>query len=202
MKKGQVFLITSVVFIIVIIILKISFNQDTIEARKTEVEYNFKNKYFYNINREIFKSAEISLHQPSNITRNLFNFLNFTRNKMNEKGTKFEVFLFSSLSSESLLNVSVINLLNKTINVSLVLNSTPEQSKTKDDLVDYGFYETSFNINEGEIYKLTIKYEEQESNVTIITNDDQNIYTILADVVISGGEIEYKDKSQNSYKLP
>lgn len=203
-KKGQIFLITSVIFIIVLIILKINFNPDEIEIKRVETEYDFRTQYFANVNKEIFKSVEISYNQPSNITKNLFDFANFTRDKMNEKAFNFELLLVSSVSptSGTVLNVTVINLLNRTIDVNLTLNSTPQQSDTKNGLSDYGMYETIFNIVQGQGYKLTIKYMNQESNMTIITKSGKSIYTLFADTKISDGEIEYKDKSQNSYNLP
>lgn len=203
-RKGQIFLITSVIFIVVLIILKISFNPDEIEIKRAEAEYNFRTLYFSNINKEIFKSVEVSYSQPPNITKNLFDFANFTRDKMDERAFNFEILLVSSVSPSSgtVLNVTVINLLNKTIDINLTLNSTPQQSDTKNGLVDYGMYETAFNIVQGEGYKLTIKYMNHESNMSIITRNGKSIYTLLADTKISDGEIEYKDKSQNTYTLP
>lgn len=203
-KKGQIFLITSVIFIAIIIILKISFNPNEIEVKRSEAEYNFRIKYFSNINKEILKSVEISYNQPTNITKNLFSFANFTRNKMNEKGFDYEIILITSVSPkfENILNVTVINLLNRTIDVNLTLNSTPQQSTIINGLVDYGISQITFNINQDQVYKLNAKYMDHENGIIIVTKNGKSIYTLFTDTKISDGEIEYKDKSQNSYNLP
>jgi hypothetical protein len=203
-NKGQVFLIAGVLFIVILVILRSTINIEEIEERQRRVEGNFQNKFFKNIVTELQRSAEISYNQPNNITDNVFGFGNFTRKKMADRLFGLEFFYVNTVSptSGTQLNVSVINLLNKTINISLTLNSTTPQTKSKDDLPDYGKYDATFTITQGENYKLTIDYLDRSENVTVETENGKSVYTAFFDISLAGTEIIYKDKFQKSYTLP
>lgn len=203
-SKGQVFLIAAVLFIVILIILRNSVNVEEIEQRQRRAESSFQNKFFKNTVDELQKSIEISYNQPNNITNHVFGFANFTRKKMDERLFGFEFLYVDTVSptSGTKLNVSVINLLNETINVNLTLNSTPSQSISQDNLPDYGRFDTSFNIIQGENYKLTINYLNRQENMIIETENGKSIYTAFFDITLTGTETTYKDKFQKSYTLP
>jgi len=62
--KGQMFLITSVIIVIVLIILKTSVNLPVVLQQKREMEGRFDKEMFENVKIESVKAIEISYHQP------------------------------------------------------------------------------------------------------------------------------------------
>jgi len=197
-KKGQIFLIAASVFIVVLLIIKVGFDASDIDRKIANIEYDYTQQYFYNINREIFKSVEICYNQPENVTSNVFDFLNFTRKTMEGKNYNFNLFLVISSSLNNELNVTVINFLGENVDVNLTLIPS---FQSKSSLVnDYGLYKTTFDISGNDNYKMIVKYADKESNVTI-SKDKGVTYTVFSDIAISNDQIQYKDKSQNSYNF-
>jgi len=127
-NKGQMFLITAVIIIVTLIILVTTSNLTNILQEKRELEGSFERDFFINIVDELVKVIEISYHQSTNITNNVFDFGNFTRKKMKERLLDFEFLFVGSITPNSngtdTMNVSVINLLNKPISATLQLNIT------------------------------------------------------------------------------
>ena len=202
-NKGQMFLISSIIIIVILVILKVSVNLPNVIEEKKEFESRFEKEFFTNIENNLQRVTEISYHQPENITTNVFDFANFTRKTMNERLSTFNFLYVDAITSysESKMNVTVINLLNKPINVSLVLNDS--QYDTMDNINDVSSWITNFNINPGDDYILTIFYDNQfEGNLTVLTKMAKNTYSGFFDVTLIGSEETYKNKFQNSYTLP
>jgi hypothetical protein len=125
-NKGQMFIIAAIIMIVILIILKTGVNIPDIMQRNRELEGNFEHDFFVNTVNELKKTIDISYHQPSNITNNVFNFGNFTRKKMTERLQNFDFFyadviIPASQGSETM-NVTVVNLLNKNTSITLNLN--------------------------------------------------------------------------------
>lgn len=205
--KGQVFLITAVILIVILVILRAGVNLPDITQRGRKLEGQFEKDFFVNIINELPKVIEISYYQPNNITSNVHNFGNFTRKKMTEKMQEFEFLYVGSITPKSsgndIMNVSVINLLKKPINLTLILNSTPLQNNNHDNMEDDKTYNTSFNINQSVHYVLTVRYNgTYEENITIETESGKSRYVGFFDVILNGSETTYKDKFQKSYTLP
>jgi hypothetical protein len=205
--KGQVFLITTVILIVILVILRAGVNLPDILQRGRKLEGKFEKDFFVNVVNELPKVIEISYHQSSNITNNVYNFGNFTRKKMTEKLQEFEFLYVGSITPRSsgsdTMNVSAINLLNEPINLTLTLNSSPTQTRNHDNMADYNRYDTSFSITQGTHYTLTVSYNETyEENITIETESEKSKYVGFFDVTLTGSETTYKDKFQKSYTLP
>ena len=202
-NKGQMFLITSVIIVVILIILKASVNLPSIIEEKKQLESRFEDEFFTNIANCLLEVTEISYHQPENITRNIFDFANFTRKTMNERLLTFNFLYVDTITSysSSKMNVTVVNLLNKPINISLSLNDS--QSDSMNNINDSTSWNANFNINPGSNYILTIFYNNQfEENLTILTKITKNTYSGFFDITLTGSEATYKDKFQKSYTLP
>ncbi|MDI6825718.1 MAG: hypothetical protein QMD36_00790 [Candidatus Aenigmarchaeota archaeon] len=206
MSKGQVFLITAIIMIVILVILRVGVNLPETMQRGRKLEEKFEKDFFVDIVDELVKVIEISYHQPSNITNNVYDFGNFTRKKMTEKLKEFEFIYVGCITPKSsgiaTMNVSAINLLNKPINLTLILNDTPPQTRNNDNMIDYSIYDTSFDINQGTHYILTVRYNgTYEENITIKTKSWKSIYIGFFDVTLNGSKTTYKDKFQKSYTL-
>ena len=205
--KGQVFLITAVIMIIILVLLRIGTNLPDIIQRGRKLEGQFEKDFFINVAHELSKVIEISYHQSNNITNNVYNFGNFTRKKMTEKMQEFEFLYVGCITPKSsgsdTMNVSAINLLNEPINLTLTLNSTPTQTRNRDNFVDYNSYNTSFSITQGTHYVITVSYNRTYvENITIETVSGKSKYVGFFDTTLIGKETTYKDKFQKSYTLP
>ena len=203
-RKGQVFIITAVIFIVVLLMLRLSINVDNIKEKEIELESNLQRKYFDSIKDELVKIVEISYYTPENITYNVFSFSNFSREFFDTHLFDFKLFYLDVVSPKNgnQLNVTVINLLNNTINVSVSINTTPIQSVSWNDIEDYGKRDTYFTIVQGENYVLNVNYSGNLENVTVPTKNGKSVYTGFFDVRLETSKIRYKDKFQKTYTLP
>lgn len=204
-NKGQMFLITAVIIIVALIILVTSSNLTNIIQEKRELEGRFERDFFINIVDELVKAIEISYHQSSNITNNVFDFGNFTRKKIKERLLDFEFLFVGSITpSENgsvTMNVTVVNLLNEPINATLQLNSSTPVNFS--EIVDYGYWDTNYSITQGNNYILTVGYNQTyEENVTIETKANKSVYVGFFDITLIGSKTTHKDKFQKSYTLP
>ncbi len=123
---------------------------------------------------------------------------------MNERLLDLEFLFVSSITPKGIgsvtMNVTLINLLNKPINATLILDGS---TKNQDNIIDSSAWNTDFTVNQGENYALTISYNETyEENITINTESEKSKYFSFFDITIRGLETTYKDKFQKSYTLP
>ncbi len=203
-NKGQMFLIASVIIVVILIMLKTSISLPDIIQQKRELEGKFERELFVNIVNELPKVIEISYYQTNNITNNVFDFGNFTRKKMNERLLDLEFLFVSSITPKGIgsvtMNVTLINLLNKPINATLILDGS---TKNQDNMIDLSAWNTDFTVTQGENYTLTVSYNETyEENITINTESGKSKYIGFFDITLRGLETTYKNKFQKSYTLP
>ena len=205
-NKGQVFLISAIILIVILVILRTGNNLPDVIQSSKKLQENFEKDFFINVVNELVKTIEISYYQPGNMTNNVYNFGNFTRKKMTERLQEFEFLYIGSITPKSsgsdTMNVSVINLLNEPINLTLSLNSSPTQIRNNNNMGDYSSYDTSFSITQGTHYILTISYNRTyEENITIETASEKSKYVGFFDITLIGSETTYKDKFQKDYTL-
>ena len=206
-NKGQTFIITAVIMIVVLIILKTGINIPDIIQKNRELEGKFEHDFFVNVADELTKTIDISYHQLTNITNNVFDFANFTRKKMTEHLQDFQFLYVSCITPKSsgsdTMNVSVINMLNKPINATLQISTSPLQSNNSDNMLDMSIWNTNFTITQGNSYILTVGYNGTYSeNITIQTKINGSVYIGFFDITLNGSETTYKDKFQKNYTLP
>jgi len=204
-NKGQAFLITAVILIITLVLLKMNINIPDILERKKELKTRFEKNFFENIADELVKVVEISYYQSSNITNNVFDFGNFTKKKMTERLQSFEFLYVGAItpasSGNDIMNVTVVNLLNGSIDATLQLNSFVPINNS--EMVESSSWTTDYSIDQGQTYTLIIGYNGTYSeNMTIGTKANEGVYVGFFDITLTGSESTYKDKFQKNYTLP
>jgi CRISPR/Cas system-associated exonuclease Cas4 (RecB family) len=201
------FIIAAIIMIVILVILKTGVNIPDIMQKNRELEGKFEHDFFVNVVDELTKTIDISYHQSNNITNNVYDFANFTRKKMTERLQNFQFLYVSSITPKSsgsaTMNISMINLLNKPINVTIQINTSPVLSSNRDNILDKSRWDTNFTITQGNNYILTVGYNGTYSeNITIQTKVNQPVYIGFFDVALTGSKTTYKDKFQKSYTLP
>jgi PKD repeat protein len=102
--------------------------------------------------------------------------LQFLEKYLLSKGYDFKAFfVFVNYSGSEIAYISLINFFDNEMNVTLVLNSSPEQSESfiaqKNTI-----YNVSFSVNANNNYNLNVKYEENEKNIKFSTNKPSYTY--------------------------
>lgn len=169
------FLIGAFIIAVSIILLKIAIKTPTTEEQQKLMEITMENDIASNLREELENSARFSIDQKENITRNVFDFANFTERRAAEHGLEFEFLFAGSYAnvSNNYLNVSVINMMNEPINASLNLNGTVKTS----EMGDSTRWDTNFTFTPGSLYVLTVEYNSTYvDNVTIKTKHNKDIY--------------------------
>lgn len=203
--KGQVFLISAVILIVILVILRIGINLPDVIQSSRKLEGNFEKDFFINVVDELTKVIDISYYQQSNITNNVYDFANFTRKKMIERMLDFDFLYVGSLANitNNETNVTSINFLNKPINITLIWNGNISSKCNSTNLLNEKVCSDTFSFNASENYVLTVSYNNTYTeNVTIETKINKNIYVGFFDVTLIGKETTYKDKFQKTYTLP
>jgi len=191
--------------ILVLIMLRTNVDISSVIQKKRGLEGRFEKEFFINTANELVKTIEISYHQSNNITKNVHDFANFTKKKMIERSLDFQFLYVGSITPNSsdtdTMNVSVINLLNESINATLQLNSSTPVNFS--EIVNYGRWDMNYSISQGSNYVLTVGYNGTHvENVTIDTKVNQSVYVGFFDITLVGSETIHKDKFQKSYTLP
>ncbi len=202
-NRGQIFLILSVIIIVVFLLLRGSVNLPDIIQRQKDTESRFEKRFFSNTVDEFQKVVEIS-SKYDNISTNVFDFANFTRQRMSERLNDLDFLFVAALSQRTgtTLNISAINLMNKPMNLTLTLNSTPSQSLNMDNFLDRTMRENTFTIAQGNDYTVTISYNSTyNENMTFITRNGFKYYNAFFDITLRSRDTSYKDKFQRTYRL-
>lgn len=197
------FLILAVVIVTSLVILRFSAGTPSIEKELSSLRSKVEGKIFDNIVEELKKSEEFSYYEQDKIVSNVFNFANFTKKKMNERGLDFEFLYVGTLATNTSqqMNITLINFLNKVINATLILNSTPQQTDSKNNIIDGSTWSTNFSFTPGTEYLLTLNYTypglitNVTENITIKTKTDKDVYVGFFDVsLVTIGEVYTQKK--------
>lgn len=207
--KGQMFLLITVVIVTSLVILRFNAGTQSTEAELKTLNSKFEGKIFDNLVEELKNSEEFSYYDQNKIVTNVFDFANFTKSKMNEHGLSFEFLYVDTLanSSSSKMNITLINFLNKMINATLILNSTPQQKYSRNNIVESSNWSINFTFNPGTIYLLTLNYTYQSliSNITeemiIKTRSDKIVYVGFFDIGLISSEATHKSKFQTNFSI-
>lgn len=197
--KGQMFLIGAVILVSILFLIRISIRTPTIIEERKVLELTFEEKIFENVENELKKSARYSADDKANITTNVFDFGNFTKDKMNEHGLTFEFLFVGSLANKTTqtINISLVNLLGEPINASLNLNGTTNNSIVSDSQR----WDSFFLYTPGLTYVLTVSYNNTYSeNVTIKTKANKDVFVGFFDISLKSSDATHKSKSSETYK--
>jgi hypothetical protein len=179
--KGQMFLIAAAIIITSLVILISTVNFISPNIQKRYIENSLENKIFENVKKEIAKVPIYSFY--TEINENVLNFLQFLEKYLSSKGFDFNAFYMSiNYSGGDKTNISIINFFDNEINVTIVLNSSPEQLESfiaeKNTI-----YNVTFSVTPNSNYNLNIKYEENEKNITF--NTSKPSYKYFFDLVFA-----------------
>lgn len=199
-RKGQMFLIAAIIIASSLIILKLVSRSPVVMEETKILKVTYEASIFSNLINELNKTMDFSFYEGINITRNVFNFGNFSKRKMAEHSLDLKIVFVGSLanSSISFINVTVINLFGANINVTLTLNDS--QSNTS-MVANYGRWDTNFTITPGNDYILTVSYDSIANNVTIETKSNKDVYVGFFDVFLKSSEAVHRSKYQKSLTL-
>ena len=174
-RKGQMFLLGAVIIVIVIVVLKYNISYPlAVEERKT-LEARFENRMFNNLIEECNNSLKFSYYNSTNMTRNVFDFANFSKSKIEEHSMSFNFLFVGTVSNKTTnqSNVSVINMLNERI----VANITFDSQSSASAVENYGKWDTNYTITPGTQYALQLTYDGNVENITIDTKQIKDVYT-------------------------
>lgn len=174
------FLITASILITALVILAASTKMSQPKSDRIYLETSIENKIFENIKEEVAKLAIYSFYDDLN--ENFLDFLIFVRNYVKAKGFAFNAIQLGIYHKNSdFINISFINAWGEELNVTIKINSTPEQSHIF-KINDGEIYNSTFNITIGEDYKITIIFNEYKEDITISTNSTKGYYTYFLDL--------------------
>ena len=118
--KGQIFIMTAVLVLIALILLKNSIQPVEIKPK------NFLYENFINIKNELIKTVDISILSQEDITTNLNNFIDFSKDVFEQRGyneiIEFEVSTYGN-TTEVYMNIS-LELENSFIEDRFIINRT------------------------------------------------------------------------------
>jgi hypothetical protein len=202
-NKGQIFLILATILIVSLAILKGTTTLKSIVKQREVLETSLEYETFQNLVNEFVKALDFSIYEPENITRNVFDFGNFSRYKMKEHSIDFLFFYVGCLANSTTqqMNITVVNLLGETIDVSLELNTSIPQTDSQNNIVDASSWTTNFSFIPGENYKLTVNYATYTQDVTIKTKTNKDVYVGFYDISLKTSEAIHKKKFQESRSI-
>ena len=118
--KGQIFIMTAVLVLIVLILLKNAIQPVEIEPK------SFLYENFINLKNELIRTVDISILNQQDITTNLNNFITFSGSILEQRGysetVEFEISTYDN-TTEVYMNVSLI-LENSFIEDKFIINRT------------------------------------------------------------------------------
>lgn len=173
-KKGQMFLLGSVVIVSVLVILRYTIAYPAASEEKKTLEARFENQMFNNMIDELNNSLRFSYPNTTDMTTNVFDFANFSKSKIEEHAMSFRLIYVGSIANRTtnLLNVSLINILNKDMYANITLDGQSNASL----VTNYGKWDTVYTITPGTQYTLSLGYDGTVENITIKTKTTKDVY--------------------------
>ena len=181
--KAQAYLIATVIIIASLVALSVGPRTSYIQQEKKILQLRFEDGLFNNIFTELQHVLMYSYGNQAVMTNNFYGFANYSVLKIKEKAMNLEIFYVAVFANHtsSTMNVTVINILGIPVDVSLALNSSPEQSDSIQNLQNYGVWKTSFTFTPGDVYELIVNYTSSKT-IEIDTKPTEDVYTAYADV--------------------
>jgi len=197
--KGQSFLIISIIFIIILALIKanVSF-QEFQEDKSLGIE-------FENTKEEMVRSVEFSVYEKENISRNLESFAEFARDSFKRRALNLNSLILEAIVENDELNVSVKNLLGNEITFLNISFSYDNSFREFENIKDGEKVTTTFSFSNGN-YTLKIFYKtpfSQESEEFLIeTEVGKSKFIVFLDISLENEKAKLRDKIFKSYELP
>jgi hypothetical protein len=197
--KGQMFLLAALVIVTVLVILRYNIAYPAATEEIKTLEARFENKMFDNLINELNNSLSFSYDNTTNMTRNVFDFANFSKPKIGEHAMLFKTLFVGSVANKTtnILNVSVVNILDTEIAANLTFDGQSDSSTVP----NYGRWDTNFTITPGTTYTLSLTYDSTVENITIKTKKNKDMYVGYFYVLIESENAVHQTRYQNDIKM-
>lgn len=174
MRKGQMFLLGALVISSILVILRYHGSYPTPYSGNRLVDINMESKIIDNLAKEINNTIVVSYNEPSNITRNVFHFANFSEQRIIGRSLSLSLLHVGSISNMTTdeLKVTVINKIGTTQNFSLSLDGQEGSLTLVDDSMD----DVTFSITPSTSYDLVLSYASFSKTIPIKTRAESDIY--------------------------
>lgn len=210
-KKGQMFLIAAVVIIASMVIIKFNMAGPAAKKQQETLEVRFEHDIFENIKTEFDNTLRFSYYTPQAMTENVFDFANFTESKMAGHSMGF-TFLYVGVISNSTtntLNVSLINMLDNSIDANFTLNDSSTQSNATVGIVNYEQWDTDYAITVGDTYQLDLTYNStsgdastsKTESVTVKTKKNKDVYVGFFYIVLESEDATHAGNYQKTVNI-
>jgi hypothetical protein len=210
MMKGQMFIITALIMIVVIVGLKNTLSFQNILENQRHLVAGFDFLEFGNIRTEMINVLQMSYNSPTNMTNNLNNFNGFVHDVLSTKTVEFDSLLVETYyplllaSTNTVVNVTVYNSLGTDMKF---LNLTFNGASQTFSLSDRNILRTGFTLNTGvsNNQTLTIFYNtssaSQTETVIIPATIGNSKYVAFFDIRYISNRGQQSDKFTNTITL-
>jgi hypothetical protein len=208
-QKGQMFLIGAIVIVASLVIIKFNMASPAAMKEKESLEAQFESDVFENIADELNSTIDFSYDNPQNITRNVFDFANFTEAKLAEHSLSFKFLYVGIIANKTIsrMNVSLVNMLDGTIDANFTISGVG--SNTKRGIVDYERWDTNFTISPGTQYELVLTYNSTAGDtsstsayiITVKTKKNKDVYASFFYVLLQSQEATHAAKYQKTVNI-
>jgi hypothetical protein len=198
--KGQFFLISGVVVVIVLFLIKSSLNLSQIIESKRNLEASMEKKEFLNVKNSLVKTVEYSYNK--NETEKIINYINYVRRRLEGKALEFKGILIglsfrnATQGSENFLNFTVYNFLGENIqSLNLTFDGSSKNFSINDGsgVSDY-FVFSDVNVNYTLTLNYTTKTESKLYEIEIEVESGKNKFIGLFDLRMIGLNGENRDE--------
>ncbi|MEM5790822.1 MAG: hypothetical protein QXP77_02135 [Candidatus Aenigmatarchaeota archaeon] len=154
--KGQAFIILSIFLVLILFLVKNL--SSSLNLEKEIEEFEFKN-----LKEEVSSVALFSFQDYSNISKNIEDFLRFSRNSFSSRGKIFNCFFLGvyyqniTENEQTDLNITVLNLLGHELKILNITFSYDDSSKIFYSIQDGEKIQTSFSFNISSSSNCTLK---------------------------------------------
>ncbi len=212
--KGQIFLITSIIIVLALVVLKNSIDVTSVIENKRNLEVGLERLEFENARSELVRTIDYSYNFSGNITGKVDNYLKLAKNSLGSRTTDLDIFGVASIypnvisGSEARINFTVFNLFGREIDfVNLTFSSTNVSttlSKLQDGITVNGnsTFTTSVAVN----YTLTVFWNTTQGNNTEIIiipiGIGKSKFIGFFDMTLRSDRLEQRDKITETIDLP
>lgn len=182
--KGQFFLISGCVVIVVLLLIKSSLNLSQIIENKRSLEISMERKEFLNIKEQIYRAIDYSCNK--NESENIEKYLKYVKNRLKGRtleleGMVIEAF-YNTTEPEGILNLVILNLLGeKILSLNLSFNDSEKYfSGLEDGSTLYTNF--TFTISSNQNYNLCLNYStlKQKKDYSILIPVELNKSKLVA----------------------
>lgn len=203
--KGQVYLLTAGVIIGILVALRAFTTISQITSEREILDVSVEDLTFKNIENEMEQVMGAVALSPVNMTDNIIDFINFTREGTENQGLDLTALFVSALanSTNQTINITVFQFLRETnLNVTVELNTSTIQAN-RSVMNDSQIFMSNFTFTRGEIYNLTVTFPDggYEENITVRTRSNRDTYTVFYDIRLDSERATHISKFQQEVRV-